>query len=140
MKSFGFGSEMYDTDLDKTLVRKWIDKIDREFDLILIIEHFDFSLALLALELCWPLEDLAYLRTNEGKKVNLSKEAYTKELIKVFNYPDYMLYEHFNSTLWKKINEIGIEKVEQDWVRRLSFKCVSFINSVILTVTLLNIK
>merc|ERR1719277_660450 len=104
---------MYDTDLDKTLVRKWIDKVDREFDLILIMEYFDFSLALLALELCWPLEDLAYLRTNEGKKINLSKEAYTEELIKVFNYPDYMLYEHFNSTLWKKINEIGIEKVEQ---------------------------
>ena len=116
LKSFGYGQEMYDTDLDKTIVQKWIEEIESEFDLILIMEHFDFSLALLALELCWPLEDLAYLRTNEGKKVKLAKKSYTEELIKVFNYPDYMLYEHFNASLWARIDAIGLEKIEQDLV------------------------
>ena len=96
------------------VVQKWITEIEHEFDFILIMEHFDLSLALLALELCWPLEDLAYLRANEGKKVELPKKVNTEELIKIFNYPDYMLYEYFNATLWAKINEIGLEKVKQD--------------------------
>ena len=45
--SFGFGDELYRRDLDKDLVLNWIKIISDRFDLVLIMEYFDYSLALL---------------------------------------------------------------------------------------------
>ena len=30
----------------------------------------------------------------------------------MINYPDYMLYNHFNETFWRKIEHVGFEKVK----------------------------
>ena len=67
MASFGFGQKTYEHNLDRETVKKWLAQIDKDFDLVLIMEYFDFGLALLALELCWPLKELAYLKANSGK-------------------------------------------------------------------------
>ena len=111
LASFGFGNDVYKRNIDRELVTKWIGTIAIQFDLVLIMEYFDYSLALLAIELCWPLMDLANLMTNVGKRVKVAKKMYYEELIHVINYPDYMLYDHFNQTLWRKIDQIGLDKV-----------------------------
>ena len=30
----------------------------------------------------------------------------------MINYPDFMLYDHFNATFWARIEKIGLEKVQ----------------------------
>ena len=112
VSSFGY-DKVYDRDLSKELVNKWIQEIAKEFDLIMIMEYFDLSLALMAIELCWPLEFVANLKMNEGKHFEVDKQAYHEELIRLINYPDFMLYEHFNTTFWNKVNEVGRSRVEE---------------------------
>ena len=112
LSSFGFGSDIYKRDIDQPTIKGWIASIEADFDLVMIMEYFDYSLALLALELCWPLEELAYLRSNEGGHVKMEKPANLEKSIRVFNYPEYQLYEHFNATLWRKIDAIGLDRVQ----------------------------
>ena len=64
MASFGFGKQTYEHNLDRETVKQWLAQIDNDLDLVLIMEYFDYGLALLAIELCWPLKDLAYLKAN----------------------------------------------------------------------------
>ena len=40
-------------------------KTDDDFDLVMIAERFEESLVLLSELLCWPLEDMVYLKTNQ---------------------------------------------------------------------------
>ena len=40
-------------------------ELDRQFDLVLILEYFDESLILLQNLMCWSTEDLVYLKQNE---------------------------------------------------------------------------
>ena len=48
-----------------------------------------------------------------------------------WNRADFMLYQHFNATLWEKIEEIGFSKVEaevnelRELVANLTDKCVA---------------
>ena len=39
--------------------------MDAQFDLVLILERFDESLVLLQDLMCWPTEDIVYLKQNE---------------------------------------------------------------------------
>ena len=40
-------------------------ELDAQFDLVLILERFDESLVLLQDLMCWPTEDIVYLKQNE---------------------------------------------------------------------------
>ena len=113
LASFGYHDKVFSQNLGKELVSKWIHEIDQDFDLILIMEYFDYSLALLCIELCWPIEYVANLKMNEGHHIPVRSKAYHEELIRTINYPDFMLYEHFNRTFWERIEEVGIERVTE---------------------------
>jgi len=136
LSSFGFGDDIYKLNITKEEVREWISLIEKEFDLVMITEYFDYSLALLALELRWPLEELAFLRSNEGKRVKVKKAHNLDETIRIFNYPEVMLYEHFNATLWNKIKQIGLERVDeiankiQSLSHELENECVEGYNQI----------
>ena len=77
------------------------------------MEYFDLSLALLAIELCWPLEYVANFKLNEGRHFDIVKKNYHTELIRVINYPDFMLYDHFNATFWARVERVGLENVQE---------------------------
>jgi len=53
-----FGTEVFEQNLAKSKIQKMIKDIDHQFDLVLIMEYFDLGLALLSIELCWPLKYL----------------------------------------------------------------------------------
>ena len=77
------------------------------------MEHYDISLAVMVLKLCWDIDDVIYLKVNaqpKQKGLTLSKNA--KETLYKLNEPDYVLYDHFNKTLWKTVDELGRERVE----------------------------
>ena len=112
-------SQMYDLGLDagrafynETIINATIRKLEREFTLILITEYFDESLLILKKELCWDFNDIVYVPKNlRESRRNLTDAVRHK--IRKFNYADVLLYNHFNNTLWKKIEEYG-PKFEHD--------------------------
>ena len=92
-----------------TAVERYIKFVDTEFDLVMILEHFDESLLLLKRLLCWELKDILYFKLNERQDIQkrkfISKEV--REDIKSWNKADFMLYQYFNRTLWQKIKAQG---------------------------------
>ena len=103
--SYDMGLEQENTQNMK-LVESYIDKMEREFDLVMITEYFDESLILLKRLLCWEFQDLVYIKLrSKKKKINLEKEV--ENNILTWNRADAILYDHFNKTFWKKIREAG---------------------------------
>lgn len=109
-------SMLFDTGLDhryfhnKTAVKRHIDFINQEFDLIMIADYFDESLILLKRLLRWDFEDILYIKHNVARrrlKEKLTDE--TKKEILAWNWADSLFFDHFNETLWRKIQEIGPE-------------------------------
>ena len=88
---------------NKQLVLKKIQELDKQFDLVLIAEHFDESLVLLDDILCWPQKDLTYLKQNERTpeaKSNMTSR--TRTLLKKWLWADYLLYDYFKEKLLKR--------------------------------------
>ena len=52
------------TPLNLTLSNLLKDQIEKEFELILIMEHYDISLAVMVLKLCWDIDEAIYLKVN----------------------------------------------------------------------------
>ena len=96
---------------NKTAVQNYLNFIDEEFGLVMIMEYFDESLVLLKRLLCWDLEDILYFKLNErpDKKKQALLTNDVKQNIKSWNKADVLLYERFNKTLWDKIEKIGPE-------------------------------
>ena len=91
-----------------TRVGSEIMKMDRDFELILIMEYFDESLILLKKAFCWTFKDILYVKFNQRShkpKIELSEKV--KQNILWWNKADAMLYDHYNRTLWKKIQNYG---------------------------------
>lgn len=90
---------------DDVKVLEYIHQLDAEFDLVMIMEYFHESLVLLKRTMCWSLQDLLYQAFNVGKygyKNTEPKEEHL-QIYKHWSHLDYLLYDHFNRTFWKKI-------------------------------------
>ena len=94
---------------NKTAVDRYINFLDDEFDLVMILEHFDESLLLLKRLLCWELKDILHFKLNERQDIQKRKfiSQEVREDIKSWNKADFMLYQHFNRTFWRKIKAQG---------------------------------
>ncbi|XP_077999982.1 galactosylceramide sulfotransferase-like [Glandiceps talaboti] len=111
---------------NKTVVKKTIRKLDKEFNLVLLTEYFDESLVLLKKLLCWDVADVVYLPKNVGKTIhettsnlqthirrwNLSADL--EQRIRKWNSADVALYDHFRDVLFRKIKEYGKIKFSED--------------------------
>ena len=96
-----------------TVVENYICFLRKEFDLVMLMEYFDESLVLLKRRFCWKMEDILYFKLNERRnteKRNIT--SHTKELIRKWNSADVLLYNVFNQTLWKLIEQEGTEFYE----------------------------
>ena len=89
-----------------TLVKSYIDKMDREFDLVMITDYFDESLILLKRLLCWEFQDIVYLKLRVSKR-KIEFEEEVKKNILTWNHADAILFDHFNKTFWRKILQAG---------------------------------
>lgn len=126
--TFEFG---YDpNEEDEVKINEMISKIEKRFNFILINEFMAESLIVLRRYLCMDLPDIACFITNARKSSSKLSHKIQKDL-ENWNRADFMLYQHFNSTLWNKIEEIGISKVQsevkelQELVSNLTDKCVA---------------
>lgn len=102
---FDFGLK-YEDITNKYRINETIREVENSFHLIMIAEYFDESLILLKHLLNWKIEDLIYLKQNV--RVDKLKSPISKELrkkINIYNEGDWLLYNHFNKTFWKKVNQ-----------------------------------
>lgn len=111
---FDFGYSAYLEDM--TEITKAINEINQTFDLILISDHMDESLVLLADLLCCPLTDVVALKLNsQGRKAERTNKSPTlKQKVRNWVKADSLLYEHFNATLWKKIKAYGFKRMKRN--------------------------
>ncbi|KAG7484935.1 hypothetical protein MATL_G00055550 [Megalops atlanticus] len=113
--TFDLGGEKDHTPSDVGYVRGFIAEVERVFSLVMIAEHFDESLVLLRNLLSWDLEDITYLELNmrtPTSKQNLSAEL--PGLIRAWNALDAQLYDHFNASLWRRLEALGLDCVAQE--------------------------
>ncbi|CAC5371440.1 GAL3ST2 [Mytilus coruscus] len=84
-------------------IQRYIEQLDKEFALVIIVEHFDESMILLKRILRWSTKDIIYIRknANANKEINIGEKdrARYRHLSEI----DYMLYRHFYLKLWRQI-------------------------------------
>ncbi|KAL9981522.1 hypothetical protein ACROYT_G010230 [Oculina patagonica] len=92
-----------------TAVNEYIHFLDKEFDLVMIMDYFDESLVLMKRLLCWEIEDILYVKLNErlDKEKAASLSESVQENIKRWNKADVLLFNHFNRTFWRKVKNEG---------------------------------
>ena len=95
MMLFDFGLPVGSLNNDSAVAAK-ISEIEANFDLIMVMEHFDESLVLLRELLCWEWEDMTYIKLNswqESQRSPLSPKG--RAILKNWLRGDYLLYNHF---------------------------------------------
>ncbi|KAK6183111.1 hypothetical protein SNE40_010652 [Patella caerulea] len=92
---------------DLPAVLDYIQKLDNDFHLIMIVEHFHESLILLKRLMCWTFKDIFYIKRHVAnypyKKIKPNQADV--EFYQKWNRIEYLLYDHFNKTLWNKISQ-----------------------------------
>ena len=92
---FDFGMNQRDFE-NKTILQNLITKIDKTFDLIMIVEDFNESMVLLKNGLSWNYEDLLSIKLNvhnEKTKSVISEGA--KDSLRKWLKSSYIFYEYF---------------------------------------------
>lgn len=103
----GFPPRLYEN-IDE--INLQIQKIEKDFSLVLIMEYFDESLVLLKREFCWDLDDILYVKFNQRHDKNKTDDLpeHLVRKIRAWNAADVLLYEYFNQTFWQKIESHGV--------------------------------
>ncbi|XP_078620778.1 galactosylceramide sulfotransferase-like isoform X2 [Branchiostoma floridae x Branchiostoma japonicum] len=96
---------------DKERARQYISELEADFTLVLLLEHLDESLVLLRRLMCWEVLDVLYDMTPKNNR-NYSYKKYVPSAEELANLRrwkavDYLLYDTFNSSLWRKIAAQG---------------------------------
>ncbi|KAJ1172559.1 hypothetical protein NDU88_004404 [Pleurodeles waltl] len=95
--------------------QKDLEKLEKDFHLVMIAEYFDESLILVKELLNLDFEDLVYVRLNtrpQGSRVTIDRDK--SQQIRTWNQLDVDLYEHFNRTFWKKIQCYGHTRMKKE--------------------------
>jgi hypothetical protein len=95
------------------------------FFFVLIREYMDESLVILRRKLCWDIEDIV----TYSLKISSSSSRPVFSLdslnsLRSFNRMDFLLYEHFNRTLWEEIDRQGGIEDEVAQLRDLRTKTI----------------
>lgn len=97
----------YDRAIPDSVLFEWFDSLTDDFDLVMIMEYYDISLAVLMIKLCWSIDDVVYLKVNEQTKTNIQLSQRAVDTLHQLNRPDYLLYSFLNATFWRTVDKIG---------------------------------
>ena len=94
---------------DMEYVKESLARLDKQFDLVLITEHFWEGIVLMKHMLCAEYEHLYQESTNvrkyEIEPLNAERQATFEE----FHKTDTLMYDYFNASLHRKIEAFGHE-------------------------------
>ncbi|XP_035693727.1 galactose-3-O-sulfotransferase 3-like [Branchiostoma floridae] len=91
----------------KSLVNAYVSQIEKDFHLVMIMEHFDESMVLFRRLMCWDLSDILYYKEN-SQSYSYKHEHIAPELVashRKWTPVDYGLYDHFNRTFWQRVGQ-----------------------------------
>ena len=119
MQSFELGMDL-DRLNDTNYVHETLQKLERQFDLVILAERFMEGVVLLKHMLCCEYEDLYVSSRNirEYEKTELTEEQL--KIFNDFNKADLMIYDFFNHSFEQKIQAFGKE-VQRGNYYNLSF-------------------
>ena len=115
---WGWNKQLYDLGIDEHYlpdeerVREKIKQLDAEFDSVLILEHLEEGLVLLADNLCWPLEDMKSVCLNSRADQyisNISRKS--RDILTAWLWPDFLLYQHFLEKHRHLTTQFGLHKM-----------------------------
>ena len=93
---------------NKTAVVQHVENLDRELDLMMVLEHFHESLVLLKRRVCLSLRDIVFLKTNSRRNSNVHKvTARDVEELKSWQMADHVAYDHFYAKFWAEVGNEG---------------------------------
>ncbi|XP_066264056.1 galactosylceramide sulfotransferase-like [Branchiostoma lanceolatum] len=102
---------------DKERARRYISELEADFTLVLLLEHLDESIVLLRRLMCWEVRDVLYdiVSKNNRSYPYKSYSPTAEELANLRRWKavDYLLYDMFNSSLWRKIAAQGSDFFEE---------------------------
>ncbi|KAM6949101.1 galactose-3-O-sulfotransferase 3 [Aplochiton taeniatus] len=113
--TFDLGGDKDRASGDAAYARDFVAEVERVFALVMIAEHFDESLVLLRHLLSWDLDDVLYLKLNmrtPGSKRGLTPALAAKT--RAWNHLDARLYDHFNASLWRRLEALGTACVARE--------------------------
>lgn len=82
---------------DEQKIQELLNLIDAEFDLVLLSEYMEVSMVLLADLMCWPLEEVTFLKLNARPADQHHTPLTTEDKMKIrkLNNVDTVIYDHF---------------------------------------------
>ncbi|XP_008323358.1 galactose-3-O-sulfotransferase 3-like [Cynoglossus semilaevis] len=107
LMTFDLGGDHNHPATDVAYAHAFVAEMEQIYSLVMISEYFDESLILLRHLLSWDLDDILYLELN--MRTASSKQSLTlglNEKIRAWNSLDAHLYDHFNTSLWRKLNAL----------------------------------
>jgi len=113
--AFDAGMETSEFD-DASKVNALISTMEDQFDLVMISEQMEASLVLMADVMCWPLEEVTFLKlnarpSNSTSRTRLSPEQKAK--LRAANSADVKIYEHFSRRFEQRVRKYGSERMEK---------------------------
>lgn len=120
---FGKNNMMFDLGLNNinetdAYIAESLREIEDTFHLVMISEYFEMGLLLMRELLCWSMEDVVYLTMNSRNHSSVERlTTETKNRIREWNKADVKLYEHFNRTFWRKVQEYGLDRMKNDLIK-----------------------
>ncbi len=106
----GLSPDIFD---NETAVQKEIERLDREFDLVMISNRMDESLVLLSDLLNWPLERVLHLDLNRrkpDKSAVLTMDE--RNVLSDWLAADVQIFNHFSRRFDEKVTELNEKKRE----------------------------
>jgi len=107
--AFDAGLSSWDFENDGK-VDELIAMMDEQFELVMIAEHMEESIVLMADLMNWPLKQVAFISlnarpSNSTHRTPLSAEQ--KQILRTVNSADVRIYEHFKAKFELRIEEFG---------------------------------
>ncbi|XP_069118838.1 galactose-3-O-sulfotransferase 2-like [Argopecten irradians] len=114
---FGFPRGLF-FNKDEAKVQSYLEILDQEMDIVLIVEYLDESLVLMRRLLNWDLRHILYLTVHHPKHSNPRLKFGTTEekLFRVKSYLDYALYEFFLHKL-----QDSLKRQQSDFYEELAY-------------------
>ncbi len=101
----GLSPEIFDDEIDIT---KEIERLDREFDLVMVANRMEESLVLLKHLLNWPLENVVHLNLNRRKPEKSSVlSVEEKKVLSDWLAADVRIFEHFSRRFGERVAEFN---------------------------------
>ncbi|KAL4223359.1 galactose-3-O-sulfotransferase 1 [Mactra antiquata] len=111
---FGFRKGIQATDTEA--IQSYLESLNSDFLLVMVVEKFDESLVMMKRLLSWSFLDIIYLKTNshQHKPVVLNKEE--EDNVRKVNFLDFAIYEYFTEIFDKKL-----QSMEDDFGGEVTF-------------------